>query len=223
MFLHTCDPMGGPQPLFGVRRASPNTTGRPTATEARCVVPSLICGPVHLQLSASNGNVLVQEARWWSLDTLAETEYQMWIRSVQLIRMSKGFQTWEPRIVWHIHEVIILYHISVWHAQEYNGPSWNNIVYNNTHTHTYIYITYIFKTMCFAIGPVLQAAFTVIEAVLFGSIGSSVELLDGGLAVRRSTGAAWFEANFNRLSGGFWCPKNMTCHLQIQFNANDTG
>lgn len=67
--------------------------GRPTATEARCVVPSLICGPVHLQLSASNGNVLVQEA-----------------------------------------------------------------------------------------------AFTVIEAVLFGSIGSSVELLDGGLAVRRSTG-----------------------------------
>ena len=139
MFLHTCDPMGGPQPLFGVRRASPNTTGRPTATEARCVVPSLICGPVHLQLSASNGNVLVQEARWWSLDTLAETEYQMWIRSVQLIRMSKGFQTWEPRIVWHIHEVIILYHISVWHAQEYNGPSWNNIVYNNTHTHTYIY------------------------------------------------------------------------------------
>ena len=44
--------------------------------------------------------------------------------------------------------------------------------------------------MCFAIGPVLQAAFTVIEAVLFGSIGSSVELLDGGLAVRRSTGAA---------------------------------
>ena len=117
MFLHTCDPMGGPQLLFGVRRASPNTTGRPTATEARCVVPSLICGPVHLQLSASNGNVLVQEARWWSLDTLAEIEYQMWIRSVQLIRISKGFQTWVPRIVWHIHEVIILYHISVWHAQ----------------------------------------------------------------------------------------------------------
>eukprot|EP00435_Cladocopium_sp_Y103_P031168 s634_g7.t2 len=66
---------------------------RPTATEARCVVPSLISGPVQLQLSASNGNGLTQEA-----------------------------------------------------------------------------------------------AFTLVEALLFGSIGSSLELLDGGIAVRRTTG-----------------------------------
>ena len=79
----------------------------------------------------------------------------------------------------------------------------------------------------------LQAAFTVIEAVLFGSIGSSVELLDGGLAVRRSTGAAWLEVwseFWIGFPGGFWCQKpDMSCRNFRDYqacqasNARDSG
>ena len=101
------------RPTASVRDwASPNTTGRPTATEARCIVPLLICGPVRLQLSASNGNVLVKEARWWSLDALAGIEHHMWsnVADSDELRVSNLGAKNSKTYPWSKH-------LSVWHTQ----------------------------------------------------------------------------------------------------------
>ena len=176
--------------------------GRPTATDACFVVPPDLEGPVKLQLAAANGNEITMEVElelpalmlfFNSTVTLGHHS------SINIMSHSGFLQFLRDKGIgeYDIHKSSL----------PFMAISWPLLQTSNTFKKRLQHQFWRLPNQSIASNWIFvnQAAFTVIEPVLFGHVGSCLEILHGSSSVHRTTGAAQSACTLCKglQSGGF--------------------